>query len=376
MSNSNSPLAILRLVTTVGETSSPYNQFSLALSGEHKTTLCSYFKATVSPPPDIALFEGDGSLKGFYRAMKAALNDKDYDIIHGHMAVTGFLFLLANLLYGKSLNSTVFTVHNCYLNHKFRNRLLLIPIFAFFQRVVCCGQASLESFPAFYKWLGGDRLGSIQNGVDMKRIDMNLKNQHPHPDSNRFTPLSVGFTVLSIGRLIKIKNPLTVLKAFQQSAILESHLAFIGDGNLSQSLTMNIGELDMDKQVELKGLIPRNKVYEALAQADVFISTSYGEGLPIAALEAMACRCPVILSDIQPHRELAGGADFIPLIPPDDIDGFAREISRLHNLPTEERKAIGEKCRAWAEDHFSLTKMHGNYLALYEQLAERSRWQG
>jgi glycosyltransferase involved in cell wall biosynthesis len=126
----------------------------------------------------------------------------------------------------------------------------------------------------------------------------------------------------------------------------------------------------MNNQVKLPGLIPRNDVYEALANADLFVSTSYGEGLPIAALEAMACRCPVILSDIQPHRELAGGADFIPLVPADDSEGFAREISRFHSLSKEERKAIGEKCRAWAENRFSLTAMHKNYFALYEQLLQ------
>lgn len=363
MNKSSRPLAILRLVTSVGETSSPYNQFSLAIAGEHKIALCSYFKATVSPSPDIALFEGDGSLRGFYLAMKTALDDKEYDIIHGHMAVTGFLFLLANILYGKSLHSTVFTVHSCYQHYQFRNRLLLIPIFAFFRRVVCCSQASLESFPAFYKWLAENRLSSIQNGVDMKRIDLILQNQQPHPDSNPFT-------VLSIGRLIEVKNPLTVLNAFRQSAIFGSRLAFIGEGDLGSTLSVKIREFDLNKQVELTGLIPRNKVYEALAQADVFVSTSYIEGLPIAPLEAMACRCPVILSDIPPHRELAAGADFIPLIPADDTEGFAREISRFHNLSKEERKAIGEKCRTWAEEHFSLATMHINYIALYEQLVK------
>lgn len=364
MNKSNRSLAILRLVTTVGETSSPYNQFSLALVGEHKTTLCSYYKATVSPPPGITLFEGDGSLLGFYRAMKTAFNAKDYDIIHAHMAVTGFLFLLANILYGKPLRSTVFTVHNCFLNHKFRNRLLLIPIFAFFRRVVCCGQASLASFPAFYKWLGGARLGSIQNGVDMKRIDNILRNQQQPSSDNQ------PFTVLSIGRLIKIKNPLTVLSAFHQSAIPGSHLAFIGDGELASTLNLKTSEFHLNNQVKFPGLIPRNDVYQALANADLFVSTSYGEGLPIAALEAMACRCPVILSDIQPHRELAGGADFIPLVQADDSAGFAREISRFHSLSKEERKAIGEKCRVWAENRFSLTAMHNNYFALYEQLLQ------
>ncbi len=362
MNKSDRSLTILRLVTTVGETSSPYNQFSLALSGKHNIVLCSYFKATVSPSPGITLFEGDGSLRGFYRAMKAALEDKEYDIIHGHMAVIGVLFLLANILYGKSLQSTVFTVHNSYQNFKLRNRLMFIPIFAFFRRIVCCSQSSFETFPNFYKWLAGDRLCAIQNGVDVERINRILEAGPQNRTGNQWT-------VLSVGRIITIKNPLTLLSAFHQVSDTGSRLIFLGEGDLREALVAKIKEFGLDNQVELAGLVPRNKVYEYLAQADVFVSTSFGEGLPVAVLEAMACQCPVILSDIPPHREIAAGADFIPLIPADDAEGFAREVGRFQRLSEAERKAIGEKCRAWVEDHFSLAAMHKRYIELYEQVA-------
>ncbi|MGR8934300.1 MAG: glycosyltransferase family 4 protein [Gammaproteobacteria bacterium] len=362
MNHSGGSLAILRLVTTVGETSSPYNQFSLALSGQHNVALCSYFHPTVAPSPAVTVFEGDGSLAGYFRAMRNAFAVKDYDIIHGHMAATAVLFLLANVLLRKSLRSTVFTVHNCYQNHKFKNRLLLIPIFASYRRIVCCSKASLESFPAFYKWLGGKRLVAIENGVDMERIDRILGERKQRIDNRD------RFTVISVGRLIKIKNPLTLINAFRQSALPESRLIFLGEGDLRGKMEDTIRASGLE--VELAGLMPRNTVFEALAQADVFVSTSFGEGLPIAVLEAMACGCPVILSDIQPHREIAAGTDFIPLIAPHDSAGFAREISRFQSLSAAERSAVGEKCRAWVEERFSLTAMHKRYFALYEQVLE------
>lgn len=360
MDTPRKPLSILYIVPTVGETSCAYNEFSKPLSGSNNITLCSYCKATVTPPPNIMLFEGDGTVLGFFRALKAALDNKRYDIIHGHMAVSGVLFLIANLLHRQSLKSTVFTVHNCYQNHKFRNQLLLIPIFIFFQRVVCCSRSSLESFPSFYKWLAGNRLSAIQNGVDMRRVD-SILGERQDDDHDRFT-------VLSVGRIIKIKNPSTVLSAFRQSANTSNKLVFVGEGDLLAALTAKINECGLEEQVELTGLIPRNEVYQALAQADVFISTSFGEGLPVAALEAMACRCPVILSDIQPHWEIATGTDFIPLIPANDEKGFAQQLSKFQSMPLAERKAIGEKCRAWVEDNFSLTAMHKRYTELYEQL--------
>lgn len=361
MNKPDKALNILYVVATVGETSCAYNEFSRPLSRQHNITLCSYFKATVAPEPGIGLFEGDGSVGGFFRALKAALDDKEYDIIHGHMAGNGVLFLLANVLHRKSRRSTVFTVHNCYQNYKLRNRLLLLPVFMFFRRVVCCSQAALESFPAVYKWLAGGRVSAIQNGVNMERIGRVLGDAAQASDDNRFT-------VLSVGRLIKIKNPLTVLNAFRQAAIQPSRLVFIGDGDLKESLQAKIREWNLEQQVELTGLIPRNDVYMALAQGDVFVSTSYGEGLPIAALEAMACRCPVVLSDIQPHREIVTGTDFIPLLDADDAEGFAREIGRLQTMSAEERTAVGEQCRAWVEEHFSLTAMHKRYIDLYERL--------
>lgn len=362
MNNHDKPLAILRIVTTIAETSEPYNQYSLPLAGKQDITLCSYFKATVPPPPaTITFIEGDGTLPGFYRALKTAFDARQYDIIHIHMVIAGFLFLLANLAFGKPMRCTVFTVSNSYQSYKLRNKLMLLPVFAFFQRVVCNSHAVFDSFPVIYKWLGGKRLCTIQNGVDIDRVDGFLRDNRPAPRTG-------GFTVISVGRIIKIKNPLTVVNAYRKSAAPGDRLIFVGEGDMRAPVLAKARELGLEHDVRLTGLVPRNRVYETLSEADVFISCSYGEGLPVAALEAMACRCPVILSDIQPHREIANGTDFIPLVPADDSDGFAREISRFRSLPAAERQAVGERCRAWAEKHFSLASMNRQYAELFERM--------
>jgi glycosyltransferase involved in cell wall biosynthesis len=341
--------------------SAPYNQFSLPLAHKQDITICTYFKAHLAPSQEITLFEGDKSLMGFFRILKAALAEKEYDVIHTHTPHVGFLYLVAIIIYGKSTAPTVYTVHDSYQNYKLRNKLLLIPVFAFFQRVVCCGKASFESFPAFFKWLAGDRLCFVQNGLDIARADRII-------GKNRGSFQKGDFTVVAISRLVKIKNLFTVLKAFQQSNDQASRLVFIGDGPLRDLLMTKSKESGLGKRIELTGLIPRDKVYEYLAQADLFISASRGEGLPIAVLEAMACRCPVLLSDIAPHREIVDGADFIPLVHPDDIVGFAQEIKRFRQMSPSQRAEIGEKCRELVEEGFSLTAMHKGYEEVYAQM--------
>jgi glycosyltransferase involved in cell wall biosynthesis len=87
----------------------------------------------------------------------------------------------------------------------------------------------------------------------------------------------------------------------------------------------------------------------------------------------MACRCPVVLSDIPPHREVAAGVDFIPLIAPDDVAGFAGEIRRLRGLSARQRAEIGEKCRRVAERRFSLHAMHQAYEKVYADVFREPR---
>jgi glycosyltransferase involved in cell wall biosynthesis len=351
--------SILRLLLQIRETSAPYNQLSLAWPDHQNITICTYFKSQIRHSQEIRVFEGDGTLRGFFRGLRAALKHKEYDVIHVHAPHLGLLFLIANILPHRGrLRTAVYTVHNSYRSYKWRHRIMLIPIFAFFQRVVFCGQACFESFPHRFRWLARGRICAVQNGIDLARVDRVL-------GVDARCGSKGNFTIAVVGRLIPIKNSLSVLLAFQQSDDQSDHLLFIGEGHLRDSLLAKSRQMSLDGRVGFTGLIPRNQVYEHLSRVDLFISASRGEGLPISVLEAMACRCPVLLSDIPPHRELAHGTDFIPLVPPDDIAAFAREIKRFREMPSSERVEIGEKCRNLVEGRFSLTAMHRRYEEVY-----------
>ena len=356
-------ISILHLVISIGETNAAYNEHCLPVAEQRDITICTYFPSEIIPPENIRLFQGDGSLQGFFRGLRTALDANHHEIIHVHSPHLGILFLTATLFgYRKFAASDVVTVHDSYPNYKLRNRLMFIPIFASFQRVICCSQASLKSFPVLYKWMAGRRLAVVQNGLDIDRVDRIIaKTQNERLQTN-------GFKIVSISRLTDIKNPFAVLSAFQGSMDRSSHLLYIGDGPLRTSLMTKSREAGLENQIEFTGLIPREQVFERLLNADLFLSTSRGEGLPIAVLEAMACRCPVLLSDIPPHREIADGVNFIPLVEPEDKTGFAREIRRFKDMSVTERAMIGHKCRKLVEERFSLHAMHTGYTKIYSQI--------
>jgi glycosyltransferase involved in cell wall biosynthesis len=354
---------ILHIILGLTPTNGQYNEHCLPLRKTRDITICTYFKSEITPPEEITLYDGDSTLRGFFRALGSALKEREYDVIHVHTPHAGLLllvYLFFSGLYGKLKHATVHTVQNSYGNFRVSHQLMFLPSFAFFQYLVFCSKSAEESFPTIFKWLARGRMHVVQNTVDIDRIDNVINRVDQDHSSDQFEIVTVG--------LIPMKNPLTMMAAYQNSLNRSGKLIYLGEGKLRPSVESEAKRNGLKNQVTLTGMISRDQVFEHYAQADLFVSTSWGEGLPVAVLEAMACRSPVLLSDIPPHREIAEDMDFIPLIKPDDVDGFAREIKRFHEMSSQERNDIGQKCRKIIEEKFTITTMHNAYAKIYSQI--------
>jgi glycosyltransferase involved in cell wall biosynthesis len=357
------PLRILHVVISLEPTSSMYNEHYLPLAQERDLAICSFLKARVLLQPPIKLFEGDGTLRGFWRAVTRALQDGDYDVIHAHEQQIGTLLLLIKFVRWKSLSNMVCTIHNSWQSFRLRNKALLILVLALFPKVVLCSKSAFESLPLL-RLLRGNRVTVVQNGVDTARVYRVLENFRGDSRDDRFN-------IVCVGRLISRKNPATVLRAFNRLHDPHSTLVYVGDGDLRQHLLDEARRVGVEERVTVTGVVQRDDVYRCIAQGDVWVSASRGEGLPIAVLEAMACGLPVILSDIPPHSEIAAGVDFVPLIAPDDVDGFTRQLNRFSQLSQEQRAVIGISCRRLVEERFSLHAMHRGYDDVYREVMHR-----
>lgn len=358
-------LRVLHLVLSISDTNAAYNELCLPMADEKSITICTYFKCDFTPSAKINFLEGDSTLRGFVRVIRKILADDSYDVVHAHSAHVAFFFLFATLLgSGKGSPPVVLTLHSSFPNYKIRHKALLLPAFIAAQRLVCCSRASYESVPKPYRWLADGRLSTVTNGVDIDRVDevLNCRSEYE---------LNSCFTIVAVGRLIEVKNPFRLLAAFQQCGVLDSRLVIIGDGHLRNALTKDTQTFSERQRIEFHGLLPREKVYQHLAMSDLFISTSHVEGMPIAVLEAMACRCPLVLSDIPAHREIAQGVDFIPLVAPNDVKGFAEQIDRFRRMAVNERAEIGQRCRELVEKRFSLSTMLQGYNATYAEVLHK-----
>ncbi len=129
---------------------------------------------------------------------------------------------------------------------------------------------------------------TIYNGVKMPKDNIAL-------DINQFTS-KPRYVVLS--RLIVRKN-VQFLISFFQSHQPDDSLFIVGSG---PELVALQEQAKSNPNICFRG--EKQDVYDELKKYQVFLSASRDEGLPIAAIEAMAMNMVLILSDIPEHREL------------------------------------------------------------------------
>ena len=70
--------------------------------------------------------------------------------------------------------------------------------------------------------------------------------------------------------------------------------------------------------------VGRKDVVTLIQSAAALIQPSIYEGFGLPIIEAMACGCPVVASDIPPFREVTGGA--AALVPPDEVSRLASAL--------------------------------------------------
>jgi glycosyltransferase involved in cell wall biosynthesis len=110
-------------------------------------------------------------------------------------------------------------------------------------------------------------------------------------------------SLLSIGRLDPEKG-LEYLIAAMQILVMEHgrefELHLVGSGRMEELLRRQVNQLGLDQYVQFHGYLPHGPaLLELYRMASGFVLPSLtGEGLPQVLLEAMACRVPVIATNV------------------------------------------------------------------------------
>jgi glycosyltransferase involved in cell wall biosynthesis len=212
----------------------------------------------------------------------------------------------------------------------------------------------------------------ISRGLGIRRSRIRMI-----PNGVRFTPpqrvtlreeLRLGpddRLVVAVGNLYPVKGHVNLIDALGLIASRHPtlHVAISGRGALADSLMARARAYDLQHRVHLLGL--RSDISAVLAAADIFALPSLSEGMPLALLEAMFARCPIVASDVgDVSVALENGLDGL-LVPPGDPLSLAEGIDRLLTRPAE-ANALGERAARRARAEYDLSRMVDRYVGVYE----------
>jgi len=178
------------------------------------------------------------------------------------------------------------------------------------------------------------RVEVIPNGIDLTPFDTPAE-----------TPAEAQRTVLFLGRLHPKKGIDLLLKAWSRwnSRFPEWKLILAGpdEGGYRAEIERSISAGGLER-VELPGVVTGAAKIALLKQAGIFALPSYSEGFPMAVLEALAARRPVLISR-GCHFEAAveAGAGWLCDATPESVEQMLGEALQADDVERNQRGHAG-----------------------------------
>ena len=150
---------------------------------------------------------------------------------------------------------------------------------------------------------------------------------------------------------------------------MAAKLVMVGDGPDRSAAEWLAVRRGVEKDVLFLG--KQDRIYEALAQADLFLLPSELESFGLAALEAMACEVPVIATNVGGVPEVVTHGEDGYLVPVGDVAAAAKHAVELLAAP-ERAREMGKKARVNARRRYCSNDVIPRYEAYYRRVLERS----
>lgn len=281
-------------------------------------------------------------------ALSASLKStfKKYDIVHAHN-------LLSALPMKQVKAKKVLTLHGNYaeqiellygdtvgvLSKSFEKRAL-----TWADAITAVSKSAVD----YYGKLGFN-VHHIPNAIDLEQI--------PHT-GKRLYPKQLIF----VGRLSKEKGVDILIDAFNTLSN-DIHLLVIGDGPEKK----NLEKQSKNKNVHFLGHVDHTKTLEYMHASDILIQPSRKEGLSTTILEAMACKIPIIATNVGGNTDLIDNMKNGILIESENLKQMIDSIEKISNNDNLKTELIENAYRKIINE-YDWNKIVKSYINLYQKL--------
>ncbi|MBC8747446.1 MULTISPECIES: glycosyltransferase [Paraburkholderia] len=271
------------------------------------------------------------SLTSILSGLRRQLAQLDPDVVHMHSSFAGFLGRVSTLF---SLPSTAFLYSPHCISFVRRDvgkvKRHCFAALEWLASVKACTYVgcSESECSAIRRHLWRDAV-LIENAIDKAVAEQ----ADHHLGSARKTDAGNKRRIVTVGGIRVQKNPqlfAEIARSLDRDGV---ELVWIGDGDA------DLKGMLIDAGVRVTGWVARSEVIEAVAQADIYLSTASWEGMPISLIEAMTLGTPVVATDCAGnidtvrhestgvlYRTAAQASSLIKRIMADDV--FREELAR------------------------------------------------
>jgi glycosyltransferase involved in cell wall biosynthesis len=242
--------------------------------------------------------------------------------------------------------------------------------FKYADTIITCSDEIANAIKKEIK-IAENKIYTIYNGVNLEKFYPRDKNEL----RRTYKISSDKFIILTVSRLKKIKGIDVLIYAL--NSVLKKfkniELFIIGDGDYRKNLEKLVHKLDLQDYVKFLGNIPNDNLSDYYNLSDIFVlPTRAKEGFPWVIIEAMACKKPVIVSNIDgvSGSVIKDGENGL-LFEPASIKDLEEKILLLLNNP-QFRDKIADNGYQTVKKFFSEEIMINKTLEVIEKHAKLS----
>jgi glycosyltransferase involved in cell wall biosynthesis len=304
------------------------------------------------------------SFKTFLETIKA----NDLIHVHGHPYLSSLLAAKIAKRYGKPL---VLTQHNTFIKYnniwdtaEMVNDLAIgKQVLKEADKIVVVSNATKN----YVLSLGANaaKIRVLHNGVDLKRFK-------PLPEVKGEMRKKLGISqdacvVMTVRRLVYKNGIDTLIESAGIAVKKNPKLVFVvvGKGPDFEEIKERIVQLGMQRNFRLMGFISDKDLPFYYNLADLFVLPSKsGEGLPLVALEAMACGLPVVATNVGGTSEVMS-EEYGKLVQPNSPNSLAEAILEYS---CKKLAALKKELRTMMEQKYSWDRNVKKLVKIYEEL--------
>jgi glycosyltransferase involved in cell wall biosynthesis len=209
----------------------------------------------------------------------------------------------------------------------------------------------------------------IYNGIDIRHFPSSLTKTAAREKIG--VPADC-FLVGTVGRISGEKGHIYLIDALRSAKdiVPDLRLIIVGSGPLELHLKKAVSDQGLERNVLFAGF--RRDVPDILKAMDVFAFPSLREGFPVALLEAMASRLPVVATPVGGIAEIITDGINGLFVEPRNENGLAKAIITLYQNPVL-REDLGLKARETVAGKFNALTMVENLDSVYRVVLAESK---